>query len=61
MKSLNRQKTSTIPTLSENNIDAATNSEKAEMLNSFFHKCFSLLYTLADLDELDPVNEHLHT
>ena len=37
-------------------------SKKAEMLNSFFHKCFnhsmSLLH-FADLDDLDPVDEYL--
>ena len=32
VKSLNRQKT---PTLSENSIEASTNFEKAEILNSF--------------------------
>ena len=39
-------------------------TEKAEMLNSFFHKCFNHSMPplqFADLDELDPVNEYLHT
>ena len=63
MKTLNRRKTF-IPTLSENSIEASTNFKKAEMLNSFFHKCFnhsmSLLH-FADLDDVDPVDEYLHT
>ena len=59
IKSLNQQKTS-IPTLSENDINATSNHEKAEMLNKFFSKCFNHslpCLSFADRDDLDPVDE----
>ena len=41
MKYLNKQQ-STIPTLvDENEVEATSNTEKADMLNSFFSKCFN--------------------
>jgi hypothetical protein len=41
IKYLNKQKT-TIPTLvDDDNVEATSNSEKADMLNSFFSKCFN--------------------
>ena len=41
MKYLNKQQ-STIPTfVDENNAEATSNSEKADMLNSFFTECFN--------------------
>ena len=62
MKSLNRQKTS-IPTLSENSIEASTNLKRLKY-STLFHKCFNHSMSplhFADLDDLDPVDKHLHT
>ena len=48
MKYLNKWQ-STIPTLvDENNVEATSNSEKADMLNSFFLKCFNPLGSLRE-------------
>ena len=48
MKYLKKQK-STIPTLvDDNNTEATSNSEKANMLNSFFSKCFNSAGSLGE-------------
>ena len=64
MKYLRKQK-STIPTLTdEDGTVANTNSEKAEMLNSFFAKCFNTrsapLEENRDTPQLKEILEDLH-